>query len=149
MNYTPNDLQNLELKKALFGGYDGDMVDELLDRIIEDYNSYLHENIQLKDKIAVLNEGIQHYKNIEESLQNALLVAQQTGEEIKKNSYDKADNIIKEAELKAQNIIKEANEDATKARLEYEEVKKNLFVFKAKLEAMLSSQLELIKQIEE
>jgi len=37
----------------------------------------------------MLNEAIAHYKNIEESLQNTLLMAQQTSEEIKRNSYQR------------------------------------------------------------
>ncbi len=146
MNYTPNDLDNIKFKKN-FMGYKEDQVNEVLDSIIQDYELYIKENIELKDRISVLNEGIQHYKNIEESLQNTLIVAQQTGEEIKKNSYAKADNIVKEAELKAQKIINDANQEVIKIRFEYEEMKKRLHLFKTKSETLLLSQLELLKQV--
>lgn len=146
MNYTPNDLQNLTFKKTLMG-YGEDMVNEVLDKIIEDYSAYVRENIELKDKVALLNEGLQHYKTIEESLQNTLLVAQQTSEEIKKNAYDKADNIIKEAEIKGQRIINEANQEVIKIKFEYEEMRKKLHVFKSKAETLLMSQLEILKQM--
>lgn len=146
MNYTPNDLQNITFKKSVMG-YSEDGVNEVLDNIIEDYNAYIHENIELKDRIAVLNEGIQHYKVIEESLQNTLLVAQQTGEDIKKNAYEKAENIIKEAEIKAQKLVSEANQEVLKVRFEYEEIRKKLHVFKTKSEALLLSQLEVLKQM--
>jgi len=146
MNYTPNDLQNLTFKKNIMG-YSEDMVNEVLDKIIEDYSEYIRENIGLKDKIALLNEGLQHYKTLEESLQNTLLVAQQTSEEIKRNAYEKADNIIKEAELKAQKLINDANQEVVKIKYEYEEMKKKLHVFKSKAETLLMSQLELLKQM--
>lgn len=146
MNYTPNDLQNLTFKKV-FMGYSEDMVNEVLDKVIEDYGAYIHENVELKDRMSVLNEGIQHYKTIEESLQNTLIVAQQTGEDIKKNAYQKADNIIKEAELKAQRMISEANEEVIKIKFEYEEMRKKLHVFKSKSESLLFSQLEVLKQM--
>lgn len=146
MNYTPNDLDNMKFKKSL-RGYDEDQVNEVLDSVIKDYELYIKENIELKDRISVLNEGIQHYKNIEESLQNTLVVAQQTGEEIKKNSYEKAENIVKEAELRAQKIINEANQEVIKVRFEYEEMKKRLHVFKTKSETLILSQLELLKQM--
>jgi len=146
MNYTPNDLQNLTFKKNIMG-YSEDMVNEVLDKIIEDYSEYIRENIELKDKIALLNEGLQHYKTLEESLQNTLLVAQQTSEEIKRNAYEKADNIIKEAELKAQKLINDANQEVVKIKYEYEEMKKKLHVFKSKAETLLMSQLELLKQM--
>lgn len=146
MNYTPNDLQNITFKKV-FMGYSEDAVNEVLDKIIEDYSEYIRENIELKDKVALLNEGLQHYKTMEESLQNTLVVAQQTSEDIKKNAYEKAENIIKEAEIKAQKIINEANEEVMKIKYEYEEMKKRLHVFKSKTETLLVSQLELLKQM--
>lgn len=146
MNYTPNDLDNIKFKKGL-RGYSEDQVNDVLDNVIQDYELYIKENIELKDRISVLNEGIQHYKNIEESLQNTLVVAQQTGEEIKKNSYDKAENIVKEAELRAQKIINDANQEVIKIRFEYEEMKKRLHLFKTKSETLILSQLELLKQL--
>ncbi len=146
MNYTPNDLQNLTFKKQLMG-YSEDMVNDVLDKIIEDYTAYIKENVELKDKLALLNEGLQHYKTIEESLQNTLLVAQQTGEEIKKNAYEKAENVIKEAEIRAQKLINDANQEVVKIKFEYEESRKKLHVFKTKCEMLLMSQLDLLKQL--
>lgn len=128
-------------------GYSEDMVNDVLDKIIEDYSAYIRENIELKDKLALLNEGLQHYKTIEESLQNTLLVAQQTGEDIKKNAYEKAENLIKEAEIRSQKIINEANQEVIKIKFEYEDMKKRLHVFKSKSETLLLSQLEIIKQM--
>lgn len=146
MNYTPNDLQNLTFKKH-FMGYSEDMVNDVLDKVIEDYSAYIRENVELKDKLALLNEGLQHYKTIEESLQNALLVAQQTGEDIKKNAYEKAENVIREAEIRAQKLINDANQEVVKIKFEYEDSKKKLHMFKSKCEMLLMSQLELLKQI--
>jgi cell division initiation protein len=146
MNYSPNDLQNLTFKKS-FMGYGEDSVNEVLDKVIEDYSVYIHENVELKDRVSVLNEGIQHYKVIEESLQNTLLVAQQTSEDIKKNAYEKAELIIREAELKSQKIINDANQEVIKIRFEYDELKKKLHIFKSKSESLLVSQLEVLKQV--
>lgn len=146
MNYTPNDLQNLVFKKSLMG-YNEDQVNEVLDRVIEDYSAYVHENIELKDRISVLNEGIRHYKVIEESLQNTLIVAQQTSEDIKRNAYEKAENIIKEAEIKAQKQLYDASQEVVKIRFEYEEMRKRLHIFKSKSETLLLSQLEVLKQM--
>ena len=146
MNYTPNDLQNITFKKS-FMGYSEDVVNDVLDKIIEDYSAYIRENIELKDKLALLNEGLQHYKTIEESLQNTLLVAQQTGEDIKRNAYEKAENVIKEAEVRSQKIIIDANQEVIKIKFEYEDMRKRLHIFKSKSETLLLSQLEVIKQM--
>lgn len=145
MNYTPNDIQNITFKKTVVRGYNEDEVNKVLDKIIEDYDHYIRENVELKDRVETLNEGIQHYKNIEESLQNTLIMAQQTSEDIKKNAYNKAENIIKEAEYKAQRAIDEANQEVLKIKFELEETKKKLHVYKTKAETLLLSQLELLK----
>ena len=146
MNYSPNDLQNLVFKKS-FTGYNEDKVNDVLDKVIEDYTAYIHENIELKDRVNVLSEAMQRYKNIEQSLQNSLVVAQQTADEIKKAANEKAANIIKEAEMKAQSIIAEANQEVLKLKYEYEEMKKKLQVFRVKTESLLNSQLELLKHM--
>ena len=145
MNYTPNDLQNLVFKKSMVGGYNEDTVNDVLDKIIEDYTSYIHENIELKDKVAALNEAIQYYKNIEDSLQKTLVLAQQTSEDIKKNGYQKSENIIKEAKIKAQKIIDDANQEVIRIKYEYEDMKKKFYVYKSKAEALLVSQQEILR----
>lgn len=147
MNYTPNELQNLTFKKSIVGGYSEDMVNEVLDKIIEDYTAYIHENREIKDKLEALNEAIQHYKSIEESLQNTLIAAQQTSEDIKKNGYQKADILVKEAEIKAMKIINDANQEVIKIKYEYEDIKKKLNLYKSKAESLIQSQLEMLKGI--
>lgn len=141
---TPLDIENKKFKKGVLG-YSQTEVDEFKDEIMESYESLYKENIELKDKIGVLNEGIQHYKSIEETLKNTLMVAQTTSEDIKKNAYGKAENIIKEAELRASRIISEANQEVMKIKYEFEELKKNYNVFKARIESQLMSQLEIIR----
>lgn len=147
MNYTPNDLQNVVFKKSMFSGFSEDSVNDVLDKVIEDYNALVHENIELKDKVVMLNDGIRHYKTIEESLQNTLVVAQQTGEDVKKNAFEKAENIIKEAELRAQKLVEDANKEVMKIKFEYEDMRKKLHIYKAKSENLLMSQLEMLKLV--
>ncbi len=113
MNYTPEDLQNIVFKKR-FIGYSEDMVNEVLDKVIEDYTACLRENLEYRNKIMELNEALNHYKSIENSLKNSLVLAQKTSEEVKRNAYEKAENIIKEAEIKAQQIINAAHEEVMK-----------------------------------
>ncbi len=146
MNYTPNDIQNMEIKKTLFG-YSEDAVNEVLDKVIDDYSRYIKENLELKDKISLLNESLQNYKNIEESLQNSLLVAQKTSEEVKKNAYEKAQNIITEAEMKAQQIVGNANSSIAEAKHEYEDLRGKIKLYRSKCESLIQSQLDLLREM--
>lgn len=140
---TPLDIQNKEFKRGVRGYKETD-VDAFLDEIMIDYEKIYKENIELKDKISMLNDQIKHYNQIEETLQNTLVVAQSTAEEVKSNAKKNADLIIREAEDDSKKIIEEARKEALKVREEYETLKKDMLVFKTRFKTLLQSQLESI-----
>lgn len=146
---TPLDLTNKEFKKSVLGGYKEDEVNEFLDKVIEDYEKLYKENIELKDKINVLNESIQHYRTIEETLQNTMITAQQTGEDVRRTAQKKAENIVKEAEINAARLVADANQEVTRIKFEYEEEFKKYRVFMKKIEMLLTSQLEIIREAQD
>lgn len=140
---TPMDIRNKEFKKA-FRGYQEDEVDEFLDKIISDYERIYRENGELKDRISIDNERIESYSNMEKSLQSTLLIAQTTAEDIIANSRKKAELIIKEAEEQSRKIIGEANDNVIKINKEFEELKKEVQVFKTRFRTLLESELEAL-----
>lgn len=140
---TPLEIQNKEFKKVM-RGYKESEVDEFLDKIMMDYEKLYKDNIELKDKIALLQEQIDKYANLEKTLNNTLIVAQSTAEEVAANAHRKAELIIKEAENKAMTIIDEANREVVKIQREYEEIKKQMHIFRTRFRTLLESQLEAI-----
>ncbi|NLX77795.1 MAG: DivIVA domain-containing protein [Clostridiaceae bacterium] len=147
MNYTSADLGSIAFRKAFFDGYSKKQVDSLLAKIIEDYNEMNNSIHELKCQISTLNETVQHYKVLEESLQHSILVAQHTAEQIKANACDKAKNIIEEAEIKAQKIIGDAANEARNIQVKYEQLKNEVYTFKTKSEALLQAQMDVLKQL--
>ena len=144
---TPLEIENKTFSKQVMSGYNVDEVKEFMATILADYEKLYKENIEYKDKIAVLNQGIQHYKSIEDTLQNALVVAQGTAETVKKNAQVEAENILKEAELTAIKSADEINKQTLEKKMQLDDAKKQFDVYKAKMEALLISQLELLKEI--
>ncbi len=144
---TPLDIENKTFGKQAINGYSTQEVQEFMAELLKDYERIYKENIEYKDKIAVLNQGIQHYKAIEDTLQNALVVAQGTAETVKQNARVEADNILKEAEINAQKSVDEIGKVMLENQLKLQETKKQFDVYKAKMEALLISQLELLKDI--
>ena len=143
---TPLDIENKKFRKRLLG-YNELEVEEFLTKVVEDYEKLYKENIELKDKVSVLNEGIQHYKSIEETLQNTLLIAQTTGEDIKNNAYEMSGNIINEAQINANKMISDANQKILDINYKFEEVKRSFNTYKSKAESLLLTQLDLLKNI--
>ncbi len=140
---TPLEIQNKEFKKVM-RGYKESEVDEFLDRVIIDYEKLYKENIELKDKITQLNEQIERYASLEKTLNNTLIVAQSTAEEVATNAHRKAELIINEAEDRARKIIEQANQEVMKVRREHEEVKKQMQIFRTRFRTLLEAQLEAV-----
>lgn len=142
---TPLDIENKRFSKQMMNGYSVEEIDEFLDQLTLDYQTLYRENASLKEKINDMEASINHYKTIEGTLQNTLVMAQSTAEEIKKIANQQADQIIKEAELKAKESVNEIKNQTIEEMRHMEEVKKQFEVYKAKMEALLISQLELLK----
>ena len=144
---TPLDIENKTFGKQAINGYSTQEVHEFMAELLEDYERIYKENKEFKEKIESLNQGLQHYKSIEDTLQNALVVAQGTAETVKANARVEADNIVKEAELNARKSVEEIGQRVLEKQLKLEETEKQFNVYKAKMEALLISQLELLKDI--
>lgn len=142
---TPLDIHNKVFGSSFVGGYNKEEVDMFLDKLSEEYERIYKENIESKDKISVLNDGISHYKSMEETLQNTLIVAQNTAEDIKKNAYSKSDNIIKEAEMRASKIINDASDESSKVKKDIDDLKRNYSLLRSKIEGIINSHLELLR----
>lgn len=142
---TPLDIQNKEFKRA-FRGYKDLEVDEFLDEIVEDYEKLYKENIELKDKILTLNEQIEYYNNLENTLKETLVVAQNTADDVVIAAREKSKNIIKDAELMAREIIIKAEKKVEEIKEEYEYLQREVFLFKTRYKSFLEAQITTIDE---
>ena len=143
---TPVDIENKEFGKA-FRGYDIYEVEEFMKTIVTDYERIYRENANLKEKNAMLAETIQNYKGMEETMQNAIIVAQRTAEDIKKNAYERAENILTEARGRANEAI--ANADKTIGDLEktFLGIQGDMDTFRARMSALLTTYMKLLEDV--
>ena len=87
------------------------------------------------------------YKNLETTLQNTLVMAQSTADEIKKVAQQQAEQIVKDAQATSKQKLMELEQQITIKTKELDELKKQFDVYKAKMESLLISQLELLKEV--
>lgn len=143
MPLTPLDIHNKEFTKS-FRGYDEDEVNEFLSQVVKDYEIVIREKRALEEKVNQLNERLNHFTNIEETLNKSILVAQETAEELKSNAAKESKLIVKEAEKNADRIINEALTKSRQISIEVEEMKKQAKVFRTRLKMLVEAQLEMI-----
>ena len=91
---TPLDIENKKFSKQIVNGYNVEEVDDFLDEIGVDYAKKQKELNEVSKKVEELNASLEHYKNIEETLQNTLLMAQSTAEELKNIEKQKTYQIL-------------------------------------------------------
>ena len=146
---TPLDIENKKFSKQMMNGYSVDEVDEFLDDITADYEKVFKQISEYKEKVDDLEASLAHYKTIEGTLQNTLIIAQNTAEDVKEVAKQQAEQILKEAEINARKSVDELSQEIIMKKKDLEEVKKQFDVYKAKMEALLISQLELLKDVKD
>ena len=146
---TPLDTENKKFAKQMMNGYNVDEVDDFLDELTLDYGKLYKENAELKAQREELDSNVGKYKNIENTIQNTLIMAQKTADEVQEVAKKQAEQIIKDAEFQAKNSVEELNTQILLKQKELEDLKKQFDVYKAKMESLLISQLELLKDHKE
>ena len=143
--YTPLDIENKKFSKQMMNGYSVEEVDDFLDELTVDYEKIYKQSTESNAKIESLTQELEKYKNIESTLQNTLIMAQSTADEIKKVAKQEADQLIREAQGKAKEATMEIEKDIALKTKEFDDLQKQFDVYKAKMESLLISQLELLK----
>ena len=108
---TPLDIENKRFAKQMVNGYSVEDVDDFLDELTVEYSKNYKEVSELRTKVEELNNSLVQYKTIESTLQNTLVMAQTTAEEVKNVAKQKADQIIEEAKANAQKQVDELNNE--------------------------------------
>lgn len=141
---TPLDIQNKEFKKA-FRGYNEEEVDEFLEQVHKGYERLYRDNIDLKETAGQLKTQIQHFQNLENTLHNTLVVAQETAEDVKLNAKKEAELLRKEAEVQAQRLLDEASAQVQRLQGEYDELRNQWQLYRSRLRLLAQAQLELLQ----
>ncbi len=145
--YTPLDIENKKFSKQMMNGYSVEEVDNFLDELTVDYEKLYKESNENKNKISELEANLVKYKNLESTLQNTLVMAQSAADDVKKVAQQQADQIIREAQGTARQQLTELEQQITIKNKELEDLQKQFDVYKAKMESLLISQLELLKDV--
>ena len=145
--YTPLDIENKKFAKQMMNGYSVEEVDNFLDELTLDYEKLYKQSNESENKISELEASIAKYRSLESTLQSTLVMAQSTADEVKKTAQQQADQIIRDAQSAARAQLMELEQQITIKTKELEEMKKQFDVYKAKMESLLISQLELLKEV--
>ncbi|HBG76822.1 MAG TPA: cell division protein DivIVA, partial [Clostridiales bacterium] len=95
-------------------------------------------------KVHALEDQVNQYKTIEQTLKDTLVTAQKTADEVTALAQQKAGMIQKDAEEQAHHVVESANDQVIEIRKEYQEAQKQMKLFQSKYRSLLETQIELI-----
>ena len=155
---TPVDIHNKEFGRS-FRGYNEDEIDDFLDQVVNDYEKLYRENGQLKDELALKEKDLAQYHQLEKNLQDTLLVAQRTAEEVTRaaktqaeelraNACQACDNMRAQAEMDAQKRTDEASHQVREIVAEYDRLVREKRQFITKVRSLMQSELALLTEEE-
>lgn len=154
---TPMNIHEKQFQTK-FKGYDVDEVDSYLDQIVNDYGDVLDENVDLKNKVARLEEQNQllidktkEYDELKETLNRSLIAAQKLQEEAEQNSVKivedskkQAQEIVEKAKDNAEDLDKNLKHEYATLSEDYELLKKRVTNFRSEIRKQLQNQLEAL-----
>lgn len=143
---SPLDIEMKEFKKNL-GGYNKEDVDEFMRILLQDYKELYMENVSMKDKLGTLTAAVSRYKSMEDVMQNTLIVAQSTSDEVKKAANTKAQAIVEEAETRAREILMDSKHRLSQINMELEQMKLVMAGYKNQIRSILQAGMEMIEKI--
>lgn len=154
---TPMEIHDHQFKKS-FRGYNENEVDDFLDKVVEDFEKLLRENERLTNLLNTAEKELDHYRKLEKTLNDTLMVAQRTADEVitsaKRNADELKENTAREcqtirerARLEAQQKIDSATTKRDAVLAEYDKFVREKNAFLMKLRTILESELTITVQM--
>ncbi len=143
---TPLEIQKIEFRKSL-GGYQRADVDEMMTVIEGDYEALYKENIKLKDRLEVLEDLVNKYKSMEDTMRETLVVAQKAADDLAKGAEQRAQAILERAENEATLIREAARADAAQTIKMKEQTERDILAYGLQIDSILNVQKELTAKL--
>lgn len=144
---VPEKFFEVEFNKAMAFGYRTEDVDEFVTKAIEIIKALQEENQELTEKMGVLAQSLEKYREDEESLRSALIGAQKLGDSILKDSRSKAEVILRDATTNADHIVEEAHARLDREKAEYDRLKQEVAAFREELFGMYKAHIAQITDL--
>lgn len=133
---------------TVINGYDKIEVNSFVEEVTTEYENMLNKLKQRDSEIKSLKKELLHYKNIETTLNKAVLIAEDSSNQIKKIAHDEAKMIVQEAKKNASHIINDALLKAEKTELEADQLRRSLKIYKARIKQTIEEQLTMVDDVD-
>lgn len=129
MPFTPSEIKNKEFTKVK-NGLEPAEVSDYLNQLSNEIERLKEEKKQLEKVIEERDTNIKSYQQVHQSVSDALVQAQQAGEETKLAANKEAEAVISKAQAQADLIVNDAIEKARHLSFQTEDMKRQSKIFR-------------------
>lgn len=129
-------------------GYNRSEVNQFVSDVISETEGIITKVKSQRDEIEKLKKELEHYKELESTLNKAIIKAEETSDNIKKMAREESNMIIDNAKHNASRIVNEALIKAEKIENNSYTLQKNMKIFKRKLKILMEQQQAVVDEIE-
>jgi cell division initiation protein len=119
MTIRPVDIRRKEFKSGL-RGYDANQVDDFLDEIADEFERAYSESQRLSEEVTNLRERLEQFEQLEDSIRDAIVHAEQVSRDLRQNATKEAELIVREAQERAHRILADSSGRADRVQESYE-----------------------------
>ena len=144
MAFTPSEIKNKTFTRVKTG-LEPTEVESYLEQLSNEIERLKKDKAQLEKVIEDKETNIQSYKDVHQSVSDALIQAKQAGEETKEAANKEADATIAKAKSEADRIVNDAVEKARRLSFQTEDMKRQSKIFRSRFRMLVEAQLDLLK----
>lgn len=145
MAMTPVELRNVKFEKKL-RGYNPMDVENVLNEIAGELERLIDANSALQRQLISQEEKLKQFQNLEKSIKDALLTAQQAAEEKRKAADKSAEVQIRETEAVCVEMKQKALSEVETMKFELASLKMQKVRFVAELRSLIDTHRKLLEE---
>lgn len=130
-------------------GYSKKEVNDFVVEVTKEYEQMLNKLKSSSDTAESLRRELKHYKDMEASLNRAIMVAEESTSNIKKMAYDESKVIIEDAKRNATKVINNALQKAERIEADAETLRRKVAVYKRRFRMLIEDQLEELEKFDD
>lgn len=129
-------------------GYNRSEVNAFIERVIRETEGIINKCQEQKQELKILEEKLESYKALEDSINKSIINAEKTSDNIKRLAREEANVIVSDAKNNASRIVNDALIRSERIEQQADALERNIKIFKRKLKIIVEQQLAVVEEIE-
>ena len=144
--FTPRDIRDMGFDTTS-RGYKIEDVDGFLARVADQMEGIMAEKADAEQKLVLLAERVEQYRQEEDALRSALISAERMKENILAEATQQQEILVRDAQQKAERIVNEAESKIEREEVTLSALKQQVASFKSEVLNIYKSHLEILSDL--